>query len=92
MAQQFNHPIGSANKPKPKAAPKHEEPDGDEQPMAQEPEGDEQQGDDDGNTEQAKQEFEQVVDAVSSGQQPDPEMVHQLIQFLSQFLPQGGAQ
>ena len=78
----FNFPVGSANKPKPKAA----EPDGDEQPMP-EPEGQEQGGDD---IAQAQQEFSQVVDAVSQGQQPDPEMVHQLVQFLSQFLPQGG--
>ena len=80
----FNFPVGSANKPKPKA--QHAEPDGDE-PMPQEPEGDEQGGDD---TAQAQQEFSQVMDAVSSGQQPDPEMVHQLVQYLSQFLPGGG--
>jgi len=80
----FNFPVGSANKPKPKAA----EPDGDEQPLPEAaPEGQEQGGDD---TAQAQQEFSQVMDAVSQGQQPDPEMVHQLVQFLSQFLPQGG--
>lgn len=77
----FNFPVGSANKPKPKAA----EPDGDEQPMPDDA-APEQGGDD---TAQAQQEFSQVMDAVSSGQQPDPEMVHQLVQYLSQFLPGG---
>ena len=82
----FNFPVGSANKPKPKEAPKHAEPDGDEQPMPEA--APEAQGGND--TAQAQQEFSQVMDAVSSGQQPDPEMVHQLVQYLSQFLPGGG--
>ena len=43
-------------------------------------------------TGELKQEFDGVLSAVESGQQPDPQAVQALIQFLSQLTPQESAE
>lgn len=43
------------------------------------------QGQDQGGTEQVMNDFESVMQAVHSGQQPNPQAAEQLVQYFSQF-------